>query len=393
MSNQKAKIVLNGKVYDLKTGKSTQGINTAKYPKIAASGSHVRKTNPKTIDGVIPKSNHHKPTKNTHHKPIFNSHSEPNAFKASETNTINFPHSSLKKEHNINHIHQHKPEKTATLMRSVVSRPDTTGLITSREHATVGLIDKADRLKRAKSIKQSQHIKRFPTYMQTAEDFVATPIIEVQKDQPIEQTHPHNLSQNNETTHTNDHKKTRQEKIFEKAIENANTHKTLERKNHQKHHRATKNPKRRSFRYAGATLASLLLIGFVLYQNIPNLSMRIASSKAGFNASLPAYNPSGYALSGPVVYSPGKITINFSSNSDDRSYTMTQQVSNWNSQALIDNYFAVNNMDFETYQEKGKTIFIYDNANATWVSGGVWYQIQGANQLNSDQLLKIASST
>lgn len=140
-------------------------------------------------------------------------------------------------------------------------------------------------------------------------------------------------------------------------------------------------------------LAAVLLTGFVLYQNIPNLSMRIASSKAGFNASLPGYNPSGYTLSGPVVYSPGKITVNFSSNSDDRDYTLTQQVSNWNSQALIDNFFAVKNKDFETYQEKGKTIFLYDDKNATWVSGGVWYQIQDADELSSSQILNIASST
>jgi hypothetical protein len=84
--------------------------------------------------------------------------------------------------------------------------------------------------------------------------------------------------------------------------------------------------------------------------------------------------------------------VTFRSNSDERNFELQQQVSNWNSQALVDNFILSENKQYQTFQEKGKTIYVYDNANATWVNGGVWYKIEGNSSLNTEQLLKIASS-
>lgn len=140
-------------------------------------------------------------------------------------------------------------------------------------------------------------------------------------------------------------------------------------------------------------LAALLIGGFFAYQNIPNLSMRLASARAGVHGSLPAYKPAGFSLHGGISYKPGQITIGYKANSDDRSFTITQIASSWNSETLVQNYDALkNNASYVIIPNKGKTIYLYNGSNATWVDGGIWYRIEGNSQLNSDQLLNLANS-
>ena len=39
---------------------------------------------------------------------------------------------------------------------------------------------------------------------------------------------------------------------------------------------------------------------------MPTLSVRVAASQAGIDASYPSYRPDGYALNGPVTYGDGR---------------------------------------------------------------------------------------
>ncbi len=141
-----------------------------------------------------------------------------------------------------------------------------------------------------------------------------------------------------------------------------------------------------------AVLAGLLLGGFYAYQNVPNLAMRVAAARAGFAAGMPSYSPSGFSFKGPVQYSSGQVVVSFKSNTDDRSFKITQQSSNWTSDSLLNNFVAVSGREYQTYQDRGRTVYIYNGSNATWVNGGVWYQIEGKSDLTSDQLVRIASS-
>jgi hypothetical protein len=184
------------------------------------------------------------------------------------------------------------------------------------------------------------------------------------------------------------------EKLVTAALRNARSHEANQpfAKKPKKRLSHKLGFKRHTANLAMGALAALLLVGFFVYQNVPNLSMRLASTRAGFNAQLPGYQPSGFSQEKLVSYSPGKITVNFHSNSDDRAFQLTQQVSNWNSQALADNYLAKNGKQYQTLESGGKTIYIYNGDSATWVNGGVWYQIEGQSSLSSDQILKIANS-
>lgn len=143
---------------------------------------------------------------------------------------------------------------------------------------------------------------------------------------------------------------------------------------------------------SGSALAVLMVGGFLAYRQIPSLALQVASTKAGIKAALPGYQPAGFSLKGPIAYNPGEVSINYNSNSDERNFKVVQRASQWNSDALLNNFVAETNKTYQTYQANGRTIYIYDGSNATWVDGGIWYQIQGKSSLSSDQLLRIANS-
>lgn len=144
---------------------------------------------------------------------------------------------------------------------------------------------------------------------------------------------------------------------------------------------------------AAASFAALALLGgFLVYNSLPNLSMRVAASRAGFNASVPSYHPSGFSFGGPISYGPGRVVIQFDSSTNDTNYTIAERKSTWDSQSLLDNYVETEAENYLTFEEHGLTVYLYDNNQATWVDNGVWYVIDGDAKLNSEQLLKIAAS-
>jgi hypothetical protein len=181
---------------------------------------------------------------------------------------------------------------------------------------------------------------------------------------------------------------------FQHALEHATSHTQPKAKKLRTHHKLARKMgvKPRVVSAGAAALSVLLIGGFFAYQNVPNLAMRVAAAKAGVNGSLPSYQPSGFAIKGPIQLASGQVTVSYRSNSDDRAFKVTQRASEWNSDALLKNYVAVDNRPYQTYQDEDKTIYMYDGGNATWIERGVWYQIEGKKALSSDQLLRMAKS-
>jgi hypothetical protein len=156
--------------------------------------------------------------------------------------------------------------------------------------------------------------------------------------------------------------------------------------------RPTRTRKRgRFFRFAAGTAAVLAVIGFLAYYNAPALSLKIASYRAGLQATLPSQQPSGFNL-GYLDYQPGNITANFTSEQDGRQYNITQKASSWDSQALLSNFVASANSAYKTYQRAGRTVYVLSNNTATWVDSGIWYTVDGNASLTSQQVLDLASS-
>lgn len=140
-----------------------------------------------------------------------------------------------------------------------------------------------------------------------------------------------------------------------------------------------------------STLSLLILAGYFTYLNLSNISMQIASSKAGISARFPNYQPSGFSLSGPITYAPGEVNINYKSNSNDNGFTLTQKAADWDSQAVLDNYVRKQSSTYLTFQERGITIYTFSN-KAAWSNGGMLYTLDGNASLSSDQILRLASS-
>lgn len=145
------------------------------------------------------------------------------------------------------------------------------------------------------------------------------------------------------------------------------------------------------FNIASASLAVLLLAGYFTYLNIPSISVRVAASQAGIDASYPDYQPSGYRLNGPVAYDSGQVSIKFASNTGPQSFTIDQQQTNWDSSALLENYVEKRASDYVPHQKGGLTIYTFGD-DAAWVNGGILYTVTGNSQLSDEQILRIATS-
>lgn len=162
---------------------------------------------------------------------------------------------------------------------------------------------------------------------------------------------------------------------------------------------SVEKPKKKSFfarrpRLASvlaSTLSLLILGGYFTYINLSNISMRVASTRAGINAQFPNYYPSGFAVSGPITYAPGEVSINYKSNTADNGFTLTQKSANWDSQAVLDNYVRKQSNTYLTFQERGITVYTFNN-KAAWANGGLFYTVDGDANLSSEQILRLASS-
>ncbi len=161
----------------------------------------------------------------------------------------------------------------------------------------------------------------------------------------------------------------------------------------QKAPRRAKKPKSRIGRWlqvASVGLAIMLIGGYFTYLGMPNISTRIAAIQSGINAKYPGYRPSGYALSGPITFKSGEVRMKFAYADGGQSYTITQQKSSLNSAALKETLTA-DGGDVQTTTADGLTIYSTDRT-ASWVNGGVLYQITLGGALSNEQVTKIATS-
>ncbi len=161
----------------------------------------------------------------------------------------------------------------------------------------------------------------------------------------------------------------------------------------QKAPRRSKKPKSHIGRWlqvASVGLAIMLIGGYFTYLGMPNISTRIAAIQSGINAKYPGYRPTGYALSGPITFKSGEVSMKFAYADGGQSYTITQQKSSLSSTALKETLTA-DGGDVQTTTADGLTIYSTDRT-ASWINGGVLYQISLGGALSNEQVTKIATS-
>lgn len=360
-------IHINGKVYDAKTGIIIDNKPSSQPHKI-------------TITDVAPQ------------KQITNSPAPKTTTVAPKQKIVTTPEPQIARsnsDHRKTHAYHVKPKKSLTINRRIVKAPTLATIaipeavkkpsIPTRSTAQV-------RVNRANNINQSHHISKFhrpQTQQKTSAEISPVPVTAKKN----LETKPENINQNKNPKSGVIHSSLAHKIVAESVIQP------------DEHTKLTKKSKRRHIlnnhfsKYASGLAVVLVLGAYVAYLNIPSISMKVAANRAGFSANLPGYTPSGYSLQNPIVHSPGQVAINFKSNTDERKFSLTQQPTNWDSAALLENVVTKNNPNYLTYQDRGLTIYIFDGSSAAWVNDGKMYQVNGeGSSLDADQLLKIATS-
>ena len=179
--------------------------------------------------------------------------------------------------------------------------------------------------------------------------------------------------------------------LFAEALAQAKSHEEPGHKVSKLKSAKRKGSRARKVMIAGASLAVFVaLCGIVGFQNRQQIQLQMASAKAGFAVASPLYIPQGYKSTG-VTSASGNAAALYKSDTQ-QTFSIIQKKSNWNSETLLDSFVATSNQDYRGFQSNGRTVYVYGKGNATWVNGGVWYQIKDAKGLSDQQLVKIAAS-
>lgn len=142
------------------------------------------------------------------------------------------------------------------------------------------------------------------------------------------------------------------------------------------------------------SIVGLILIGAYIWQiNYPNLALKVASNRAGVTTSLPNYLPSGWKLAGPIQSKPGQVNYSLADVKKDHELSVTATKTDWDSQALADNYITPRSDNYLALQAQGLTIYLYGDNQASWVNGEKWYRLEGnSHGLSQEQIIKMATS-
>ena len=150
--------------------------------------------------------------------------------------------------------------------------------------------------------------------------------------------------------------------------------------------------KKRFALITSAAVIALVVLGYLVSVNLPDISVRVAAMRAGIEKTYPGYLPSSYRLDGLVKEENGRITMSFK-NDRGQSFTLMEEKSSWDSAAVLTNYVAKNwGASYSIAKGQGLTIYV-SGSNAAWVNGGVLYTITDeTNTLTSNDLHDIAVS-
>jgi hypothetical protein len=378
-SKKQTILTLNGHRYDALTGKLLEAGSSP-------TDNHV------ISDVVAPKSNHGQvappvpsPTENP--KPIAATPTGPRVMDVSR---------------NTSHISRRHQQKAHTLVRSAVSKPKpgwksqtivsapTTDLsvpeLAISPKLSYGQVD-LRRQKLATHVAKSEAISKFTdgTVVGSVEPSPQQ-LAAVSTRAPVEAI---------------EHQTSASQELFDKAIAAAETRslhdsdpKQLSKQARKQTKAATKAKRPVHHHLASVVAASVavLAIGSIIgLHNKNSLTLRFADAKAGFSAKLPTYQPEGYGV-GSFNYTPGSVGTSFHSDTGDREYTLNQQTTAWDSQALLDNYVAVNYPSYHALQSGDQIVYVYGKNDASWIKNGVWYQLRSDGNLSTSQVLSIAAS-
>jgi hypothetical protein len=189
--------------------------------------------------------------------------------------------------------------------------------------------------------------------------------------------------------------KTTTSDIFEQALQRATSHEQpAPMVRSSKKGRLTRTLKRRMVSYGAGAVAVLAIAGFFGVQNADTIQFKMATNRAGFSATMPSYQPHGFAMDSVRTYN-GYVGLKYVADSIEgkRSYAITEKPSSWNSSTLLTSIMADGqNISYRVVEKAGRTVYVYGNNQAAWVNNGILYQLVSTGTLGNHEIGQIAAS-
>lgn len=296
----------------------------------------------------------------------------------------------------VSEVKKPRTQKSQTLARHAVKKPEKNEMIERAAHKSLQPL-KTRRLfdfkkaEHASKVQKSEHISRFQNT--TGQVAPAHQPKQAQQNKSPQATQPPATAhiQPPKNTPTPQKQSTPLAQAVDQATSHTNTYQ--DESNPSGIKKTVMWTRRLSNKARYATVALLLLAGFgiIAYSSAPIISYEIASARSGMDVERPAYTPSGFSLSKDVEYQEGSLKLRYTSHSDNRSYTVQKEKTDWNTEALRNDFVEAQGL-YQSISSRGKTIYLYEQSHATWIDGGVWYTIKDTAGLSSDQVLRIANS-
>ena len=138
--------------------------------------------------------------------------------------------------------------------------------------------------------------------------------------------------------------------------------------------------------------AVVFAVAYFVNLNMPDISLRVAAMQTGIDATYPGYVPRDYNVAG-ITSESGRVVLDFHNNNTDEKFTLEEEASSWDSNALLTNYVKEAFGDeYSIVREQGLTIYI-KGSNAVWVNGGIVYKLKAEDGvLTNKQIRSIAVS-
>ena len=395
MAKRNTSIRINGRHYDALTGALLSDVTSLPVT------AHAKPA--KSIDGVV----------GTTSKPA------PTIIKPVQAETKLTTESPVKKPAPVKvhvagaHAKAHTVKPSATLMRHAVNKPQAASLkrhakvqgstlATAKRMYPVKLTPKAsvyrinaDRLARATQVNLSPKISRFAQEMAAATPVAAQEaLVAINKAIVIPQiAAPQRVVYRPDVMPVRHNSSSAD--IFERALQRATSHEQPAPViSTSKRTRVTKSLRRRMVSYSAGAVAVLAIAGFFGVQNLDTIQFRVASSQAGFAATMPSYKPAGFAVDSVRSYN-GYVGLKYVADSINgpSSFAITEKPSNWNSATLLNNIQANSNTaSYRVVEKAGRTVYLYGNNQAAWVNNGILYQLVSTSELGNHEIGQIAAS-
>ncbi len=141
-----------------------------------------------------------------------------------------------------------------------------------------------------------------------------------------------------------------------------------------------------------AVTGLVIFMGFLTIVNLPNSKSVILSRSTGFMAQIPSFSLAGFSQTNQVS-KMGLFSTTYSSNTDNRNYSIEESPTSMSSTQLKNSYVSTHYRNYIDLRYSQTEIFISSNlTQATWIKNNVWFKLSNNSALSLNQISKLALS-